>query len=95
MSNHTKINYLELPARDLAVVKRLYNGAFGWAFTDHGPDYCAFNDGGMDGGIYRANAASTIASGAALVKDIFSFPGGRRFHFLDPNGNGLAVWCRA
>jgi hypothetical protein len=23
---------------------------------------------------------------------IFSFPGGRRFHFLDPSGNELAVW---
>jgi predicted enzyme related to lactoylglutathione lyase len=24
--------------------------------------------------------------------EIFSFPGGRRFHFTDPNGNELAVW---
>jgi hypothetical protein len=24
--------------------------------------------------------------------DIFSFPGGRRFHFVDPSGNELAVW---
>ena len=27
-----------------------------------------------------------------IVKPIFSFPGGRRFHFSDPNGNELAVW---
>ncbi|NND31553.1 MAG: VOC family protein [Saprospiraceae bacterium] len=27
-----------------------------------------------------------------ISKDIFSFPGGRRFHFLDPAGNELAVW---
>ncbi|MEL0455440.1 VOC family protein [Flavobacteriaceae bacterium SZ-1-7] len=27
-----------------------------------------------------------------ISKDIFSFPGGRRFHFLDPSGNELAVW---
>ena len=33
-----------------------------------------------------------IASGGAIVKDIFSFPGGRRFHFSDPNENELAVW---
>lgn len=33
-----------------------------------------------------------INSGGAIVKDIFSFPGGRRFHFADPNGNELAVW---
>ncbi|WP_372974184.1 VOC family protein [Muriicola sp.] len=33
-----------------------------------------------------------IEAGGTLVKDIFSFPGGRRFHFLDPGGNELAVW---
>ena len=27
-----------------------------------------------------------------IIKDIFSFPGGRRFHFIDPDGNELAVW---
>jgi predicted enzyme related to lactoylglutathione lyase len=26
------------------------------------------------------------------VKEIFSFPGGRRFHFTDPSGNELSVW---
>jgi predicted enzyme related to lactoylglutathione lyase len=30
--------------------------------------------------------------GGSIVKDIFSFPGGRRFHFADPDGNELAVW---
>jgi uncharacterized protein len=27
-----------------------------------------------------------------IVRSIFSFPGGRRFHFADPSGNELAVW---
>ena len=27
-----------------------------------------------------------------ITRPIFSFPGGRRFHFIDPNGNELAVW---
>ncbi|MCW9705410.1 VOC family protein [Fodinibius salsisoli] len=31
-------------------------------------------------------------SEGTIVKDIFSFPGGRRFHFQDPSGNELAVW---
>jgi uncharacterized protein len=31
-------------------------------------------------------------AGARIVKPIFSFPGGRRFHFLDPDGYELAVW---
>ena len=109
-----KINYLELPARDLDAVQSFYEGAFGWSFTDYGPDYRAFNDGFLDGGFYRADAASTTDHGAALIilyaedlegtretvienggeilREIFSFPGGRRFHFADPNGNELAVW---
>ena len=33
-----------------------------------------------------------LDSGGRICKDIFSFPGGKRFHFLDPSGNELAVW---
>ena len=33
-----------------------------------------------------------IEAGGEISKDIFSFPGGRRFHFVDPSGNELAVW---
>lgn len=33
-----------------------------------------------------------VECGGRISKDIFSFPGGRRFHFLDPHGNELAVW---
>ena len=33
-----------------------------------------------------------LNAGGELVRDIFSFPGGRRFHFKDPSGNELAVW---
>ncbi|NQY74561.1 MAG: VOC family protein [Candidatus Margulisbacteria bacterium] len=33
-----------------------------------------------------------LSCGAKLTKDIFSFPGGRRFQFSDPHGNELAVW---
>jgi uncharacterized protein len=32
------------------------------------------------------------AQGGTITKEIFSFPGGRRFHFKDPNGNELAMW---
>jgi uncharacterized protein len=31
-------------------------------------------------------------AGGRIVKPIFSFPGGRRFHFTDPNGNELSIW---
>jgi uncharacterized protein len=33
-----------------------------------------------------------IAAGGKIVREIFEFPGGKRFHFADPNGNELAVW---
>ena len=32
------------------------------------------------------------AAGGAIIKAIYSFPGGRRFHFTDPNANEFAVW---
>lgn len=31
-------------------------------------------------------------AGGTIVRPIFSFPGGRRFHFTDPSGNELSVW---
>ena len=40
----------------------------------------------------EATRDKIIASGGSLCKAILSFPGGRRFHFLDPHGNELAVW---
>lgn len=35
---------------------------------------------------------TVLSNGATLVREIFSFPGGRRFHFADPHGNELAIW---
>ena len=39
-----------------------------------------------------ATKEAVINAGGVIVQDIFSFPGGRRFHFTDPDGNELAVW---
>lgn len=108
---HHRIDYLELPATDIAATKRFYGTLFGWRFEDYGPDYVSFNDGRMNGGFYKADSVSaggplivlysraleaTYArvreAGGRIVKEIFSFPGGRRFHFVDPSGNELAVW---
>jgi|SRR5580692_12956573 predicted enzyme related to lactoylglutathione lyase len=36
--------------------------------------------------------AKVQAADGKILKEIFGFPGGRRFHFADPNGNELAVW---
>lgn len=109
-----KINYVELPARDLALNKAFFTKVFGWGFTDYGEQYTAFENAGLDGGFFEADFASRPQNGAALVvlksddlagliekiktaggvieQEIFEFPGGRRFHFLDPCGNEWAVW---
>jgi uncharacterized protein len=33
-----------------------------------------------------------VSAGGEVTQDIYEFPGGKRFHFTDPNGNELAVW---
>lgn len=40
----------------------------------------------------EAMRARVEAAGGTIIKPIFAFPGGRRFHFRDPAGNELAVW---
>ena len=39
----------------------------------------------------EAALVAVKAAGGTIVKPTFGFPGGRRFHFIDPNGNELAV----
>lgn len=40
----------------------------------------------------EATFAAVREAGGGITKEIFEFPGGRRFHFTDPSGNELAVW---
>jgi predicted enzyme related to lactoylglutathione lyase len=40
----------------------------------------------------EASVESVTTAGGTILKPIYSFPGGRRFHFADPAGNELAVW---
>ncbi|MDJ0949105.1 MAG: VOC family protein [Alphaproteobacteria bacterium] len=35
------------------------------------------------------------AAGGKITKPLFEFPGGRRFHFTDPDGHELAIWTEA
>lgn len=46
---------------------------------------------------YSENLEGTLAkveaAGGEVVKPIFDFPGGRRFHFTEPGGNEFAVWA--
>ena len=36
-----------------------------------------------------------VSAGGSIIRPIFSFPGGHRFHFGDPSGNEYAVWSDA
>jgi len=114
MQSHEKINYIELPAKNIEATKRFFTDIFNWSFEDFGPEYSAFSNAGIDGGFYKAEMSSSSSNGGALVvfysealemtkakiekaggaivKNIFSFPGGRRFHFTEPSGNEFAVW---
>lgn len=40
----------------------------------------------------EASEKLIVSCGGAIVKEIFTFPGGRRFHFSDLNGNEYAIW---
>ncbi|MEP6785178.1 MAG: VOC family protein [Sphingomonadales bacterium] len=40
----------------------------------------------------EACRSAVVAAGGVVVRDIFAFPGGRRFHFREPGGNELAAW---
>jgi len=40
----------------------------------------------------EAALAAVVAAGGTVTKPIFTFPGGRRFHFTEPSGNELAVF---
>ncbi|MCP3689623.1 MAG: VOC family protein [Gammaproteobacteria bacterium] len=114
MKDHEKVNYVELPAKDIPATKQFFTEVFGWSFQDYGPEYTAFDNQGIDGGFFKAESCSSTDNGAALIifysdnleatlakieksngaiiRPIFSFPGGRRFHFTDPGGNEFAVW---
>ena len=40
----------------------------------------------------EASLAQVKAAGGEIVKEIFAFPGGRRFECHDPSGNRLAIY---
>ncbi len=103
-----RIDYIEFPAMDIQATKRFYEQAFGWEFTDYGPDYTSFADGRLAGGFRKVESDPTggplvviyavdleqlqqavIEAGGTIVREPFDFPGGRRFHFTDPDGYEL------
>jgi predicted enzyme related to lactoylglutathione lyase len=114
MTLNNKINYIEIPAQNIAATKDFFSDVFGWSFIDYGPEYCSFIGQGVDGGFFKSDLVVSTKNGSPLIvlysndleatqnkiekaggkiiKPTFSFPGGRRFHFSDSNGNEFAVW---
>ena len=45
------IDYVELRAGDMQASKAFYAAAFGWGFTDYGPEYAGFEGAGLNGGL--------------------------------------------
>lgn len=110
-----RLDYFELPAADAETVGKtrdFYADAFGWSFTDFGPEYSATTTGDTDVGLsgvsgddaikkplpvirvedLEAALAKVEAAGGQIARPIFAFPGGRRFHAVDPAGNEFAVY---
>ena len=60
------------------------------ARTDRASALIVFYSDDLEGTLSKV-----VAAGGEIVKPIFSFPGGRRFHFTEPSGNELAAWSRS
>jgi predicted enzyme related to lactoylglutathione lyase len=111
MKKVAKIDYVELPATDMAATKEFYGAAFGWTFEDWGEEYTAITNAGLDGGFRKTDtppprdctllilyaddldlAETAVSDAGGKVISHHEFPGGKRFQFLDPSRNELAVW---
>ncbi len=57
------------------------------ATSENGSALIVFYSQDLEGTLSKVQNA-----GGDIIKPIFAFPGGSRFHFSDPNGNEFAVW---
>jgi len=55
MPEENKINYVEIPVKNIETAKAFFAELFGWTFTDYGPEYCSFDNAGLDGGFYESD----------------------------------------
>ncbi len=74
------------------------------AFSDQGIDggffkseLSSFTDSGSALLVFFSNVLSSTQTkieqhGGTIIKEVYSFPGGYRFHFTEPSGNEFAVW---
>lgn len=67
MIKDEKLNYVELPAKNLDATTTFFSAVFGWEFVDYGPEYTAFSNQGLDGGFFKSNLSSQTINGGALL----------------------------
>lgn len=67
MTQHHKINYIEIPVKALASSKAFFKQVFGWSFVDYGDDYAAITGAGIDGGLYSSDKQVSTKKGSVLV----------------------------
>ena len=67
MSRHHQINYIELPAPDMAAMKAFYSEVFGWRYQDYGPQYAEIIGAGIEGGLDANAGARGPSDQGALV----------------------------
>ena len=56
-----RLNYVELPVREIGPAKAFYETVFGWSLTDFGPTYAATLSGDTDVGLQADQAEATKA----------------------------------
>jgi uncharacterized protein len=66
MSRNNSLDYVEFNVGDVARSKAFFGSAFGWTFTDYGPQYCEFNSGQLKGG-FTTTAAVTPKGGPLVI----------------------------
>lgn len=59
---HHGLDYVELGATDLAASRAFYEAAFGWRFTDYGPEYAGFHDPSRE--VEAGGLTTTLQPGA-------------------------------
>ena len=104
----TPIDYVEFASPDFERTQAFLSEAFGWHYVEYGPDYRDIQGAGLGGGLERGALRAPLivlkaddledmlervrAAGGEITKEIFAFPGGRRFQFKEPGGTEMAVW---
>lgn len=64
---HHAISYIEFGVTDLAAAKAFYQSAFGWGFTDYGPEYSGIQAADGEGEIGGLNPGAAPSTGGPLV----------------------------